>query len=140
MTLFDRLRSWPLVLPVGRVAFWGLGAAVLIAAVIPAEDHPPDLFGWDKANHFVAFYALALLGALAFPRRSAVILGAWLSGLGGLIEVLQAIPVLHRDSDIVDWLTDNAGIVAALAPLAAAAWRGGFPRPATPPPDQPPAG
>jgi hypothetical protein len=132
LTLLDRLRSSPRVLLAARAGFWIACAVVAGAAVIPSEDHPPDLFGWDKANHFVAFYGVALIGALAFPRLSVLVLGAWLSGLGALIEVIQAIPMLHRDADVLDWVTDSAGILAALAPLAVAAWRAGFERASSP--------
>jgi len=133
----ERLRSNPMVLRGARAVFFLACAVVAGAAVIPREDNPPDPFGWDKANHFVAFYGVALLGAFAFPRLSAVVLAAWLAGLGAAIEVVQAIPALHRDGDIVDLLTDVAGVAAALSPMAAAAWRGGFTRPGRSPPTRP---
>ena len=37
---------------------------------------------------------------------------------GGLIEILQGLPMVGRDRDLVDWLTDIAAIACALAPLA----------------------
>jgi hypothetical protein len=42
-----------------------------------------------------------------------------LSAFGAIIEVLQAIPALNRDSDPVDWLADT---VAAALVLAAVGW------------------
>ena len=126
MRLLERLRAQPWVLPLGRAVFWMVCLGVLAAAVIPRSDHPPDLFGWDKANHFAAFYTLAVLGAAAFPRLSPLVLGAWLSGFGAAIEVVQGLPLVQRDSDPVDWLTDTVGILAALAPLLLALWRRGY--------------
>ena len=127
--MLDKLRAQPWVLPLARWLFWIVGLGVFVAAVIPKEDHPPDLFGWDKANHFAAFYGLSILGAAAFPRLSLAILGAWLSGFGGAIELVQALPFVHRDCDVMDWLTDTAGVLAALCPLLLARWRGGDPEP-----------
>ena len=42
-----------------------------------------------------------------------------LSAFGAIIEVLQAIPALNRDSDPVDWLADT---IAAALVLAAVRW------------------
>ncbi len=127
--MLDKLRAQPWALPLARAVFWLLCAVVFVAAVIPKEDHPPELFGWDKANHFAAFYTLSLFGAGAFPRRSLIVLGAWLSAFGGAIELVQALPFVHRDSDVMDWLTDTAGVMAALCPLLLAHWRSGYRRP-----------
>ena len=126
MSLLERLRSRPWALPLARTAFLAALLAVFIAGVIPEEDHPPDLFGWDKANHFAAFYVLAVIGAAAFPRLSLWVLGAWLSAFGAGIELVQAIPMVHRDADVMDWLTDTVAILAALGPVALARWRRGF--------------
>jgi hypothetical protein len=35
-----------------------------------------------------------------------------------LIEVLQSIPALHRDCDIMDWVADTGAILVALALVA----------------------
>jgi hypothetical protein len=58
---------------------------------------------------------LAALGSVAFPRMRLLFLGLWLSAFGALIEVVQAIPALHRDSDVMDWLADSAAILAMLS-------------------------
>jgi hypothetical protein len=120
--LLERLGAQPWALPLARVGFWVTLLGVFAAAEVPSK-HPPDLFGWDKANHFAAFYALSVLGAGAFPRLSLLALGAWLSAFGALIELVQALPFIHRDADVVDWLTDTAAVAAALCPLLLARWR-----------------
>jgi hypothetical protein len=42
---------------------------------------------------------------------------------GASIEIIQALPFVHRDCDVVDWVADSLGVAAALAPLAALRWR-----------------
>ena len=37
-----------------------------------------------------------------------------LSLFGAAIEVVQAIPALHRDSDVSDWLADTIAAVAVV--------------------------
>ena len=82
-------------------------------AVVP---HPPELPGEpnDKIQHIIAFATLALLGSFAYPRTALIRLLAGLSLFGALIEVVQAIPMLHRDSDLLDWLADTAAVLVVL--------------------------
>jgi len=96
-------------------AFWLCLAGALVLALIP---HPPELreLG-DKAQHMLAFGTLAFFGAFAFPRFPRLHLAERLSFLGALVEVLQAIPALHRDCDIRDWIADTFAILAVLALL-----------------------
>lgn len=78
--------------------------------------HPPAIPGNpnDKLQHVTAFATLALLGSFAYPSTSLVILFLRLSLFGAFIEVVQAIPFLHRDSDILDWLADTLAIIPVL--------------------------
>jgi hypothetical protein len=98
------------------LAFWGCLAGALALALIP---HPPNLpkLG-DKAQHMLAFGTLAFLGVFAFPRFPKAHLAERLSFLGAMVEVLQAIPALHRDCDIRDWIADTLAIAAVLVLLA----------------------
>ena len=82
-------------------------------AVLP---HPPRLPGNpnDKLQHVTAFATLALLGSFAYPTTALLKLLVRLSLFGAAIEVVQAIPQLHRDSDILDWVADTVAIAAAL--------------------------
>ena len=61
-----------------------------------------------------AFGTLTILSVLAFPATSLLRIGERMSFLGALIEVLQSIPSLHRDCDVMDWLADTLIIVAVL--------------------------
>jgi VanZ family protein len=82
-------------------------------AVLP---HPPEVPGHpnDKVQHIAAFATLALLGSFAYPRAALTKLLLWLSLFGAFIEIAQAIPALHRDSDVFDWLADTTAVAAVL--------------------------
>lgn len=103
------------------VLFWLAVAFTLVMALLPA---PPAslLVAGDKVLHMAAFAVLSLLAALAFPRRSFFQLFAGLAALGGLIEILQAIPGLRRDAELADWLADCLAIAVALLACRALQW------------------
>ncbi len=105
---------------VARLLFYG---AMLFAVTMALLPHPPRVPGdpVDKVQHIAAFATIALLGAFAYPRFPLVRLAERLSFLGALIEVVQSIPALHRDCDIMDWLADTAAIIVILA--AVHLWR-----------------
>lgn len=102
-------------LPKRRLLFW---TAMLFAFVMAILPHPPELPGEpsDKIQHMAAFATLGLLGAWAYARAALLQLLAGLSLFGALIEVVQAIPALHRDSDVKDWVADTlaCGLVLLL--------------------------
>jgi len=110
---------------VAQSLFW---AAAIFALIMAALPHPPHIPGnpSDKIQHIAAFVTLSLLGAWAFPRVSLVQLLLRLSLFGAFIELVQAIPVLHRDSDPLDWIADTLACVLMLALIGW--WRA---RPAT---------
>lgn len=87
-------------------------------AVLP---DPPELPSSDKVQHFAAFLTLAILGVGAYPRTKKRVLLAGLAAFGALIEIVQALPWIGRDSDPSDWIVDIAAALAALASIAL--WR-----------------
>jgi VanZ family protein len=99
-------------------AFW---AAALFALVMATLPQPPQLPGQpsDKIQHILAFTVLAGLGAAAYPRAPLLKIGLGLSAFGALIELIQTIPMLHRDAEFVDWIADTvaAAIVLGFAAL-----------------------
>jgi hypothetical protein len=100
-----------------RPLFWALLTLALFFALDPRPPVLPiDRFG-DKFEHMLAFAALTLVADLAWPRAPAWRIALLLSLFGAGIEVLQAIPALHRDADWRDWVADSGAI--ALATLAA---------------------
>jgi VanZ family protein len=103
-----------------RAAFWAAAAFAFVMAVLP---HPPEVPGNpnDKVQHIAAFATLSLLGSFAYPRTSLTNLLLRLSLFGAFIEVAQAIPVLHRDSDVWDWAADTVAVIVVL--LLVRFWR-----------------
>ncbi|MGN6375284.1 MAG: hypothetical protein ACTHMG_06985 [Sphingomonas sp.] len=94
-----------------------LAVAVAIAVVMALLPHPPhlpiDSLG-DKFEHSLAFVVLTVLAVGAFPQVRVRLIGERMSFLGALIEVFQSIPALHRDCDVLDWLTDTIAISVTL--------------------------
>jgi len=101
-----------------QVAFWAAALIAAVAALLPEPPPLPESFT-DKLQHMVAFFTLAVLGGLAYPRLSALRLVALLTLFGALIEVAQLVPRFHRDTDLLDLLADivaaSAGVLVVLA-------------------------
>ena len=108
-----------------QLAFLAALVFTFYSAVIPPT-HAVQLVPWDKAEHFIAFYGLTGLAVAAFPRRSPIGLAALLSAFGALIEVVQGLPIVHRDQDFWDWVADTLAIIAALSPMLLVPWRAQF--------------
>jgi hypothetical protein len=102
------------------LAFWGASAFAFVMAVLP---HPPPIPGDppDKVQHMAAFAVMTALASLAWPtlRRHRILLT--LSAFGAFIELVQAIPALHRDCDWRDWVADTLAILVTL--VAVSLWR-----------------
>lgn len=96
-----------------QTTFWAAAAFSFVMAILP---HPPQVPGEpnDKVEHIIAFATLATLGSFAYPRAALLRLLAYLSLFGAFIEVVQAIPALHRDSDFWDWVADTAAVTVVL--------------------------
>ena len=108
-----------------KLAFWICFIAINALALSPAPYLPPlEIFNWwDKAQHAIAFGALAVLAALAYPHVSKLRMGVLLCLQGVTIEVLQHWGGL-RFGDWQDAVADAVGVVlglglAALYKLAA---------------------
>jgi hypothetical protein len=99
-----------------RLARVALIVATVFALVMALTPKPPISLGeiGDKWQHMAAFATLTALSVAAFPRAPLHRIGERLSFLGAMIEVLQSIPALHRDCDIMDWLADTYVIVCVL--------------------------
>lgn len=92
--------------------FWLTLVAVYALAIMPVADVPR--LANDKVEHMMAFFTLAVLAALALPRIPVLLIAAGLVAFGGLIELSQMLPAIHRDGSIYDWLADGAAIAAGL--------------------------
>jgi VanZ family protein len=107
-----------MVIRIFRAAFWAAAALSFIMAILP---QPPAVPAQDKLQHMAAFLTLAVLGALGYPRLPPIKLTILLALFGGLIELAQLIPALHRDGEVLDWMADIAAAAAGL--FAVALWR-----------------
>ncbi|WP_301089968.1 hypothetical protein [Sphingomonas sp.] len=94
-------------------------AALVFAVTMALLPHPPKVpIDSDKYQHMLAFGTLTILSVLAFPQTPLLRIGERLSFLGAMIEVVQSIPALHRDCDIMDWVADTAVIIGVLVVVA----------------------
>ena len=94
-------------------------AALVFAVTMALLPHPPKVpIDSDKYQHMLVFGTLTILSVLAFPQTPLLRIGERLSFLGAMIEVVQSIPVLHRDCDIMDWVADTAVIIGMLVVVA----------------------
>lgn len=91
--------------------FWAALISIFVLAVMPAA---PDPSGNDKLNHMIAFFALALLGAMAYSRSTLFRIALWLAAFGAAIEFAQMIPALHRDASLADWAADIVAILLGI--------------------------
>jgi hypothetical protein len=101
-----------------RVMFWGAALVTFIGAMMSPAPHM-----FPRAEHFCAFYVLTVLAAVAYPAAPLVIIGLWLSLFGAVIELVQALPFIHRDCDILDWIAYTVAVLAVLVPMAITRWR-----------------
>ena len=99
-----------------RLAFFAAAILSTVTALSPPPPFEPSFPYADKLQHFVIFAVLASLALFGFPRAPRRLIVERLSFLGAAIEVLQSIPALHRDCDVLDWATDTlaAGIAVLL--------------------------
>jgi hypothetical protein len=93
--------------------------ATIIALIAASFFKPPRLFYSYHAQHFVAFYVLAVATALTVKRRTIISLGLNLAMFAVVFELARSLSPLHAHTTYLDWFADAAGIFAALAPMLA---------------------
>jgi len=106
-----------------------LGLAVFVAAVVftlyaalaPGDD-TQGLIPWDKAKHFIVFYGLTFLAAVALPKSRFWKIAVVLLGFGIVIEILQGLPIIGRDADVFDVVADTCGIGFFFGPIIVRRW------------------
>jgi VanZ family protein len=89
-------------------------AGTSVLALWPGHSNPPSLFGWHVVNHLMAFVVLTMLARAAWPQLKRIWLFAVLMAYGGLIEVLQSLPLINRSMSLYDWAVDAVGIMLGL--------------------------
>jgi VanZ family protein len=105
-----------------RWGYWAFVLVVLVATTGPVSE-PPGPPGSDKWEHFVTFYALALGAVVLFPRLALWQAAGAVIVYGGLIELIQRLPLVHRDCSLYDWLADIVGALGAVIPFAVSGLR-----------------
>jgi VanZ family protein len=103
------------------VLFLVASAYALAKALLPDNDNM-GLIPWDKAKHFLVFYTLSIIASLALPQSRLHRMGLVLLAFGGAIEILQGLPIIHRDASWLDLLADACGISAAFGPMLVSKW------------------
>ena len=106
------------MLNLARLLFW---SSLIFALVMASMKQPVALPGDPsaKVQHIAAFVVLSALAAWAYPRLPLVAIFLGMALFGGLIEMVQSIPTLHRDADFNDWAADAAAAGATLLIVAA---------------------
>ena len=95
------------------LSLWLFWPGVLLIAWGELTPHPPQmsgLLGWDKADHFIAYFGLASMATLVTglkPRLRWALLGVIV--LGGVLEILQAFT--GRDADLLDFVANTLGAI-----------------------------
>jgi VanZ family protein len=99
------------------VVYW---LALLTATHVPSDFPGVPTNQWDKVVHFAAYAVLAILFATTWQLAAGLLTmrhlrAAWLllCVAGALDEGTQFL--VGRDSNILDWLADAAGVAAGLA-------------------------
>ena len=107
----------PLRHPRAWLALWWLAVTVVFAAcLMPAADLPSVPPGFDKLEHFLAFFVLAASAVQLYADRRALWCAAvGLVCLGIAIELAQYAFTATRSMDPRDVLADTLGVAAGFA-------------------------
>jgi hypothetical protein len=100
----------------GALSRWAFAVTVLVSLAVlfvPASGVPVAPPGVDKLVHVLLFAALAVTARWAGIGVRAV--AGLLLGYAAASELLQALPVLGRSAELVDWLADAGGVLVGLA-------------------------
>jgi hypothetical protein len=78
----------------------------------------PRLFHNYHAEHLAAFYAVALLSAVALPSVRLMRIGQVLLGLAIAFALFRVLALVNKVFYVEDLACDIAGVLAALVPMA----------------------
>ncbi|MFT8735844.1 MAG: teicoplanin resistance protein VanZ [Zymomonas mobilis] len=96
-----------------KVIFWLTLLAAYGLAIMPAAD-TIHLAPSDKIDHIIAFVTLTILACLGWQKTRSFKIAVGLGLFGALIELTQAIPFIHRDAELADWLADISAVLFVL--------------------------
>ena len=95
-----------------RLAAYALATAILLYMCFAPSDDLPKVNIWDKEEHAIAWFVLAVTGLILSPRRPRGI-ALFSFGLAVAVEVAQRLMGFGRDGDWHDVAADSIGIVVA---------------------------
>ena len=95
------------------ILFWLSVVFAVTMAILPQSPHLPGMPS-DKLQHIMAFTVMTGLACLAYPDLPKLRLLGLMIALGAGIELAQAIPALHRDSELLDLVADSAASAVTL--------------------------
>ena len=104
--------------PVLWVGIWlAMIGAVAATSLMSADELPPPPFdGFDKVEHFLAYFVLAAYAVMLFAqRRAQALAAAGLIALGVGLEFAQGALTVSRMADSADALANSLGVLAGLA-------------------------
>jgi VanZ family protein len=104
-----------------RPVFYAAVVATLFLALGPSSLSPVVIN--DKVEHFVGFLLLMTLGIYAFGTHRMLRLALALAGFGAAIELLQMLPIVGRDGEVLDFVADSLGVLTAMAIVSALRWQ-----------------
>jgi VanZ family protein len=91
--------------------FWPGVVVVVWGELTPHPPHLEGIFGWDKVDHFTAYFGLAAMATMVTGLRPRMI---WLVGglilFSGALELAQALT--GRDAEIVDFVANSLGALS----------------------------
>lgn len=96
-----------------RIGLFALACGVIAWLSLSPAETLPTVNLWDKAEHALAYLALGLIGAWAFPNRLGW-LAVGLIAFGVLIEVGQATMGLGRQGDLLDAIANSLGVAIGI--------------------------
>jgi VanZ family protein len=106
------------------LSHWLFWPGVVLITWGELTPNPPNLggvFGWDKMEHFTAYFGLASMATLMMgfkPRLAWAFLGIIL--FGAALEILQG--YTGRDPDVLDFIANSIGAFAGLGVGALFLW------------------
>lgn len=96
-----------------KTVFWLAAAAALALALWPGGT---DFGDWsDTTQHALAFALLTGLAVLAYPRAPLWAIALALVILGAAIELIQMVPIVGRQAEFSEFVTDVAAIAFVMA-------------------------
>ena len=86
----------------------GLITLAIIWLSLTPQAELPEVPGSDKTHHIIAYAALAIPTAFAYPRRIFETAAFYIL-LGGLIELVQ--PYVNRYGELLDFMANLSGVI-----------------------------